>query len=94
MIYHYLKELTPTFYARLAALTGTDPLTNHHASQQQHQHLRQHHQQQPQPCSFGVGVGAGTGIVVDGVAEDFVDSVGRHGDPLGDRYLAEPPTLF
>ena len=47
-------------------------------------------------CSFGVGVlgvAVDDVVVVDGVAGDVGDAVGRHGDPLGDRFLAEPPTI-
>ena len=47
-------------------------------------------------CSFGVGVlgvAVDDVVVVDGVAGDVGDAVGRHGDPLGDRFLAEPLNL-
>ena len=47
-------------------------------------------------CSFGVGVlgvAVDDVVVVDGVAGDVGDAVGRHGDPLGDPFLAEPLNL-
>ena len=47
-------------------------------------------------CSFGVGVlgvAVDDVVVVDGVAGDVGDAVGRHGDPLVDLFLAEPLNL-
>ena len=40
----------------------------------------------------GAGAGAVVYFVADGVAEDVGGAVGRHGDLLGVRYLAEPLT--
>ena len=87
---HRFKMKFNFFNTGLAALPGTDPLTDHHASQQHHQHLQQHHQQQQQtqPQSWG-WVAVDDAVVVDGVAGDVGDAVVRHGDP----FQAEPPTL-
>ena len=84
--------LIRAFYLGLVALPGTERLTDHHASQQHHQHLQQDHQQQQQIQPQGWGWVA-VDDVVDGVVGDVRCAVGRHGDQLGDQYLAEPPTL-